>query len=165
MSDSQRHILIYGTDGTSPSYRKAFSGTRNGLFEVMGGRVPACMKGVLESRNVLFRATETAGARSERIHIRFLYTINAFALPVFLFYYVKIFYFRNCISMHSGILRAFSIPSFPPQQRPPVETQNLASPVLYSSINVACSYSPNLHSMRLTSRDCAVYHACNYSRN
>ena len=71
MSDSQRYILIYGTDGTFPSCRKAFSGTRNGLFEVTGGRVPACMKGVLESRNVLFRATETAGTRSERIHIRF----------------------------------------------------------------------------------------------
>ena len=159
MSDSQRHILIYGTDGTSPSYRKAFSGTRNGLFEVMGGRVPACMKGVLESRNVLFRATETAGARSERIHIRFLYTINAFALPFFLFYYVKIFYCLNCISMHSGILRAFSIPSFPPQQRPPVETQNLASPVLDSSINVACNYSPYLHSMRLTSNPLQYTHA------
>jgi hypothetical protein len=119
MSDYQRHILIYGTDRTFPSCRKAFSGTRNGLFEVTGGRVPACMKGVLKSRNVLFRATETAGTRSERIHIRFLYTINAFALPVFLFYYVKIFYFRNCISMHSGILRAFSIPSFPLQLRPP----------------------------------------------
>ena len=165
MSDSQRHILIYGTYVTFPSCRKAFSGTRNGLFEVTGGRVPACMKGVLESRNVLFRATETAGAWTGRIHIRFLYTINAFSLPVSRFYYVKIFYFRNCISMHSGILRAFSIPSFPPQLRPPVETQNLASPVLDSSIYVACSYSPNLHSMRLTSRDCAVYHACNYSRN
>ena len=119
MSDSQRHILIYGTDGTFPSCRKGFSGTRNGLFEVTGGCVPACMKGVLESRNGLFRATETAGARSERIHIRFLYTINAFALPVFRFYYVKIFYCLNCISMHSGILRAFSIPFFPPQCRPP----------------------------------------------
>ncbi len=58
--------------------------------------------------------------------------------------------------------------SFPPifnNGASPVETQNLASPVLDSSINVACSYSPNLHSMCLTSRDCAVYHACNYSRN
>ena len=71
MSDSQRHILTYGTDGTFPSCRKGFSGSRNGFFEVTGGCVPACMKGVLESRNGLFRATETAGARSERIHIRF----------------------------------------------------------------------------------------------
>ena len=47
----------------------------------------------------------------------------------------------------------------------PVETQNLASPVPDSSIDVACSYSPYLHSMRFTSRDCAVYHSYNYSRD
>ena len=47
---------------------------------------------------------------------------------------------------------------------PSVETQNLASPVLDSSINVACYYSPYLHSRRLTSKDCAIYHAYNYTR-
>ena len=48
---------------------------------------------------------------------------------------------------------------------PSVETQNLASPVLDSSINVACNCSPYIHSRRLTSKDCAIYHAYNYSRN
>ena len=47
----------------------------------------------------------------------------------------------------------------------PVETQILASPVLDNSIDVACNYSPNLHFMRLTSRDCTIYHAYNYSRD
>ena len=48
---------------------------------------------------------------------------------------------------------------------PSVETQNLASPVLDSSIYVACYCSPYLHSRSLTSKDCAIYHAYNYSRN
>ena len=47
---------------------------------------------------------------------------------------------------------------------PSVETQNLASHVLDSSINVACYYSPYLHSRRLTSKDCSIYHTCNYFR-
>ena len=47
---------------------------------------------------------------------------------------------------------------------PSVETQNLASPVLDSSINVACNCSPYIHSRRLTSKDYAIYHAYNYSR-
>ena len=47
---------------------------------------------------------------------------------------------------------------------PSVETQNLASPVLDSSINVACNCSPYIHSRRLTSKDCAIYHTCNYFR-
>ena len=46
----------------------------------------------------------------------------------------------------------------------PVETQNLASPVHASSIDVACYCSPYLHSMRLTSKDYAIYHVYNYSR-
>ena len=41
----------------------------------------------------------------------------------------------------------------------PVETQNLASPVLDSSINVACYYSPYLHSMRLPSNPLQYTHA------
>ena len=41
----------------------------------------------------------------------------------------------------------------------PVETQNLASPILDSSINVACYYSPYLHSMRLTSNPLQYTHA------
>ena len=48
---------------------------------------------------------------------------------------------------------------------PSVETQNIASPVLDSSINVACNCSPYIHSRRLTSKDYAIYHAYNYSRN
>ena len=48
---------------------------------------------------------------------------------------------------------------------PSVETQNLASHVHDSSIHVACYCSPYLHSMRLMSKDCAIYHAYNYSRN
>ena len=48
---------------------------------------------------------------------------------------------------------------------PSVETQNLASPVLASSIDVACYCSPYLHSRSLTGKDCAIYHAYNYSRN
>ena len=47
---------------------------------------------------------------------------------------------------------------------PSVETQNFASPVHDGSINVACYCSPYLHSMRLTSKDCAIYHVYNYSR-
>ena len=47
----------------------------------------------------------------------------------------------------------------------PVETQNLASPVLDGSIDVACNCSPYFHFMRFTSRDCAVYHSYNYSRD
>ena len=47
---------------------------------------------------------------------------------------------------------------------PSVETQNLASPVLDSSINVACNCSPYIHSRRLTSKDCSIYHTCNYFR-
>ena len=48
---------------------------------------------------------------------------------------------------------------------PSVETQNLASHVLDSSINVACNCSTYIHSRRLTSKDYAIYHAYNYSRN
>ena len=143
MSDSQRHILIYGTDGTFPSCRKAFSGTRNGLFEVTGGRVPACMKGVLESRNVLFRATETAGTRSERIHIRFLYTINAFALPVFLFYYVKIFTAGTVYSCIPACVAHFPFPHYPLNGACPVETQDFASPDQSMAIYGCGEYAEN----------------------
>ena len=100
MSDSQRHILIYGTDGAFPSCRKGFLGTRNGLFEVTGGCVPACVKGVLRSRNGLFRVTVRAGARRKRIGMRFLYTANTFAIPVFEKNNVKIFYFPSCMNIH-----------------------------------------------------------------
>lgn len=100
MSDSQRHILIYGTDGAFPSCRKGFLGTRNGLFEVTGGCVPACVKGVLRSRNGLFRVTVRAGARRKRIGMRFLYTVNTFAIPVFEKNNVKIFYFPSCMNIH-----------------------------------------------------------------
>ena len=93
MSDSQRHMLIYGTYGTFPSCRKGFSGTLNGLFEGTGGCVPACRKDVLGSRNGLFRATGRAGTRQERIGMRFLYAVNTFALPAFEKNNVKIFYF------------------------------------------------------------------------
>ena len=41
----------------------------------------------------------------------------------------------------------------------PVETQNLASPVPDGSINVACNYSPNLHSMPSHEQSIAIY-AC-----
>ena len=93
MSDSQRHILTYWTDGAFPSCRKGFSGTRNGLFEVTGGCVPACVKGVLGNRNGLFRETGRDGALRKRIGMRFLYTANTFAIPVFEKNNVKIFYF------------------------------------------------------------------------
>ncbi len=42
---------------------------------------------------------------------------------------------------------------------PSVETQNLVSPVLDSSIDVACSYSPNLHSRSLPSNPLQYTHA------
>ena len=93
MSDSQRHMLIYGTYGAFPSCRKGFSGTRNGLFEVTGGCVPACVKGVLESGNGLFRVTVRDGALRKRIGMRFLYTANTSELPAFEKNNVKIFYF------------------------------------------------------------------------
>ena len=47
---------------------------------------------------------------------------------------------------------------------PSVETQNFASHVHASSINVACYCSPYLHSRSLMSKDCAIYHVYNYSR-
>ena len=42
---------------------------------------------------------------------------------------------------------------------PSVETQNLASPVLDSSINVACNCSPYLHSMCIPSNPLQYTHA------
>ena len=48
---------------------------------------------------------------------------------------------------------------------PSVETQNFASPVHDGSIDIACYCSPYLHSRSLTGKDCAIYHAYNYSRN
>ena len=119
MSEGQSYTLNYDTDRIFPPCRKGFSGLRKRLSGVTVGCVPACWNGVLESRKRLFRTKERTGAPAEWVRMRFLYGFSAFAFPVSRFCFVKIFYCRNCIFMHSDMHRAIAISSLSAQWRMP----------------------------------------------